>query len=382
MDVSSKKPWKCNFRNCYQAFKSEERLKKHKASDSSHDYCHYCDEGFEDWDALTAHKTAKAADEIRDVKKWETRELHREMMEVNGVRLHIIERQREQDPKPKLRHMCCKFCGMDFGSLAGRDAHLKQQHQVDQEIPCPGCDLVFHRASALIRHFEQNECPRITENRFAGYMQHKAIVRKLLANPELINELGMNDVRGTVVDTDEESRAMLNILDYPDDGSDLGPTLKPERSNTHRQIHLSQLAWPELPTSKTRSASVEAIDGIRNLSISCGVSPYSKPIKVETETLPHLEDLPAFIEPTASTSTPQPSRTGGSAWIKPLPNAQPSSAQAVANSQSVTDSNMDRDYRHNILQYQFWNPTHRDYNAERFYHPMLEEYRCPIPGCE
>jgi len=383
MDSSSKRPWKCNFPNCYQAFKSEERLKKHKASDCSHDYCHYCDEGFEDWDALTAHKAAKAAGEIQDIKKWEKRELHREMMEANGVQRIIIERQREQDPKPKILHLCCKFCGMEFGSLAGRDAHINQQHPIDQAIPCPGCDLIFSRASALIRHFEQNECPRITSDRFAGYIQHKAIVNRLLANPELISELENNDFLEAAVDTDEGGGVMLGVLDHPNDSTHLGPSLEPQKPNANRHIPVQQQAWPELAAPNPRSTSAEVVNGIKNLSISSRTAevPDSKPIKVESDALPNLESLPAYVEPTASTSSPQPAWSTGSASHRLFPDAQASSTQLATHRQSAIASKADLDHRQNILQHQFWNPNHPDYNAERFYNPILESYRCPIPGC-
>jgi hypothetical protein len=36
----------------------------------------------------------------------------------------------------------------------------------------------------------------------------------------------------------------------------------------------------------------------------------------------------------------------------------------------------------NILYHQFWNPDSKDYDAARFYHPILELYKCPIPACK
>jgi hypothetical protein len=41
-----------------------------------------------------------------------------------------------------------------------------------------------------------------------------------------------------------------------------------------------------------------------------------------------------------------------------------------------------KDHKSNILHHQFWNPTHEDYDPERFYDPMIEKYKCPFPGCE
>jgi hypothetical protein len=40
------------------------------------------------------------------------------------------------------------------------------------------------------------------------------------------------------------------------------------------------------------------------------------------------------------------------------------------------------DHKSNLLHHQFWNPEHEDYDAERFYDPMIEKYKCPFPGCE
>lgn len=383
---NSKKPWKCDFPNCHETFESEERLKKHKKLKADHDYCHYCDTGFEDWDSLTAHKTAKAADEIKAVKEWEKRELRREMMLQNGVGEHVIDGQRENDPKPDISHLCCKFCGMDFGSIAGRDTHINQQHKIDQELPCPGgCGLIFPRAAALVYHLETNECPRITPHRFAGYLQHKAIVNRLLANPELINELDNNNYIDATKDEDQTGGVKLGMLDEAVTASGLASTIEPDRPNAMGKIPVKQQTWPELSAANPQTKQTDLLsDDFESMSIS----KPPKPMHVTANPLPLCEDSTSFIAAvtSASSSTAAAGGTPRAAWSTEstskslFPDAKPT--PPTSDWAAVIAAKEAAEHRSNILQYQFWNPTHRDYNPERFYNPILEEYRCPFPVCD
>lgn len=377
--TDSRRPWKCDFADCTQRFKSEERLKKHKRDNDDHDYCHYCDSSFEDWDALTAHKTDKASDEIRTIKDWEKRELRREMMLRNGESLTSIEYKREADPKPSFTHLCCKFCGMDFGSVAGRDTHINQQHHVDQELPCPGCGLIFPRAAALIYHLEFNDCPKISHDRFAGYLQHKAIVNRLLANPELIGELERNNYIDAAKDTDESGGVKLGMLDDIGGNDALGVPLEPDKPNTAGKIPGKQQAWPKLTAVNPPSKPLDLLSDFETMSIT-SESTKSKPKKVIAHPFPLCEDPTAFLAQ-ANSSTPVPANPWSTNTTSKtlFPNAKPT--PLTADWQAVIEAQSASDHRSNILQYQFWNPTHRDYNPEGFYNPMLEEYHCPFPAC-
>lgn len=382
----STKPWKCDFPNCNEAFKSEERLKKHKKLNADHDYCHYCDTDFEDWDSLTAHKTTKAVDEIKAVKDWEKRELRREMDLKEGIHESVIDGERERDPKPDMPHLCCKSCGMDFGSIAGRDAHINQQHKIDQELPCPGgCGLIFPRAAALVYHLEANECPRIPRDRFAGYLQHKAIVNRLLANPELINELNNNNYIDAAKDEDQTGGVKLGMLDEAVTASGLASTIEPDRPSVMGKMPVKQQAWPSLSAANPRSKQPDLLaDEFESMSIS----KPAKPIRVTANPLPLCEDSTAFMAAAASTSSSTAPTEGaaGAVWstgstsksLFPDAKRTPPTADWAA----VIAAKEQQEHRSNILQYQFWNPTHRDYNPERFYNPILEEYRCPFPVCD
>ena len=380
--AAKSKPWKCTAPNCTKSFKNEKRLKEHKQSAEDHEYCHYCDRLFDDYDQLTAHKTSKAAEEIIDVKKWERRVIIRELKQNNDPRLHdLIEKEGEKDPKPPIYHLCCKFCGMEFGSLGGRDLHIKQQHPIDQDLNCPGCDRIFPRAAALIHHFETNDCPVISRDKFAGYLQHKAIVARLLANPELIGELESSNFLDISNDLDVGGGVKLprNMLDDDLSNEVLGPSpLLPQQPTVANSMLVTQQNFPELRAANPRSGDIDLLTGIENISVSTAKGLKSKPLKLVANPLPICED-PAEIR-SCNTDTAMSSWTSSSSSKQLFPDAKPT--PVTADWQAVVDAKKEYDHKSNLLAYQFWNPAHRDYNPERFFNPVLEEYRCPFPVCE
>jgi len=385
--TSKSKPWKCTAPNCTESFKSERRLKEHKQSAEDHEYCHFCDRLFDDYDQLTAHKTSKAAEEINEVKKWERRVIIRELKQNNDPSLHdLVEMEQEKDPKPAIRHLCCKFCGMEFGSLGGRDLHIKQQHPIDQDLHCPGCDHVFPRAAALIHHFETNSCSTISRDKFAGYLQHKALVARLLANPELIGELESSNFLHLANDSDVGGGVQLphNMLDDDLKDETLEPTLLPQQPAMRNSMLVTQQNFPGLQAANSRSSDVDLLTSMENVSISTSTAEglKSKPMKLVANPLPICEDSAAFMQAIRSGSADKTMSTwkSGSSSKQIFPDAKPT--PVTADWQAVIDAKKQQDHKSNLLAYQFWNPAHRDYNPERFFNPILEEYRCPFPVCE
>ena len=384
--AAKSKPWKCTAPNCTKSFKNERRLKEHKQSAEDHEYCHYCDRLFDDYDQLTAHKTSKAAEEIIDVKKWERRAIIRELKQNNDPRLHdLIEKEGEKDPKPPIYHLCCKFCGMEFGSLSGRDLHIKQQHPIDQHLHCPGCDHTFPRAAALIHHFETNDCPVISRDKFAGYLQHKAIVARLLTNPELIGELESSNFLDISNDPDVGGGVKLprNVLDDDLSNEVLGSSpLLPQQPTAPNSMLVTQQKFPELRAANPRSGPIDLLTGVENISISTPKGLKSKPLKLVANPLPICEDHAAFMQEVRSgnADTAMSAWTSSSSSKQLFPDAKPT--PVTADWQTVIDAKKEHDHKSNLLAYQFWNPAHRDYNPERFFNPVLEEYRCPFPVCE
>jgi hypothetical protein len=76
---------KCTYDDCYETFDSEKAMKGHKKYSDEHDYCHKCDEDFEDFDGYAFHKILR----------------------------------------PKEHGKACRVCGDEFKSLSGMRRHME-----------------------------------------------------------------------------------------------------------------------------------------------------------------------------------------------------------------------------------------------------------------
>ncbi|KAL8690828.1 MAG: hypothetical protein Q9224_004313 [Gallowayella concinna] len=114
VSASQAAPFPCPHADCNRGFQKLGALRKHK--DQEHDYCMVCDEDFDDDDALHKHKIMSE------------------------------------------RHITCTVCSLDFKSEMGRDRHYEVMHAASNNVKCRGCDTTFAKGSALILHFERDQC--------------------------------------------------------------------------------------------------------------------------------------------------------------------------------------------------------------------------------
>lgn len=89
-------------------------------------------------------------------------------------------------------HIHCTECKKYLPTHDALNAHLKrvspsrlirdpyaglltrlQNHQKDQDLDCPACGKNFQRATALVRHIEQKECPRIDPAKLDAVREQK-----------------------------------------------------------------------------------------------------------------------------------------------------------------------------------------------------------------
>ncbi|PHH88602.1 hypothetical protein CDD83_7329 [Cordyceps sp. RAO-2017] len=84
--------------------------------------CQPCNELFDSWEALLAHKRTIRSSKVRN-------------------------------------HIHCKHCGQDFKTGQAEFEHIKQFHPQDQQLVCPGCGQgPFARVSGLMGHIEGGQC--------------------------------------------------------------------------------------------------------------------------------------------------------------------------------------------------------------------------------
>lgn len=115
MDVPSQPPkvFECSYDDCPQVFGTESELKFHLKKSGDHPF--YCgktpspaklNDGFvkcdfhgKTWEDLVTHK-------VENMLPW------------------LVGEYADKKPK-KLNHIVCEFCGVDFESMSGREAHRK-----------------------------------------------------------------------------------------------------------------------------------------------------------------------------------------------------------------------------------------------------------------
>jgi hypothetical protein len=76
---------RCTYKDCYESFDTESAMKRHKKYDEEHDYCHKCDEDFDDYEAFVYHKIVK----------------------------------------PDEHNLACRVCGDEFKSKEGLKRHIE-----------------------------------------------------------------------------------------------------------------------------------------------------------------------------------------------------------------------------------------------------------------
>lgn len=264
---------------------------------------------------------------------------------------------------------------------------VSQHHPVDQNIKCPGCSETFPRASGLIHHFEKNLCPKITAVRFQGYLQHKEIIGRLLEDPTAMEQMALKDcaqyLEAAKDDEEGGGAALPDLLGEEDDITwlDSFEPIKPEQPATQAALAVNQQKWPALAAAAAKLKDAGAVpreltESMQALAIKSGkpVLP-SQELKIEPNPWP----LPADYKPGDPLPTKPPAWSSGTASKDLFRGAK--ATPVTPDWELLLKQHVEKDHKSNLLHHQFWNPAHEDYDAERFYDPMLEKYKCPFPGC-
>lgn len=100
---------KCTFDDCADSFASDEQMKWHKRREHEHEYCHKCDEDFEDYNDLVLHKIVR----------------------------------------PNEHNKACRVCGDEFKSSGGLARHIELVCGL--VLPTAACGLTIDRIIKSIR---------------------------------------------------------------------------------------------------------------------------------------------------------------------------------------------------------------------------------------
>ena len=257
-------------------------------------------------------------------------------------------------------------------------------------------------------HLENGHCQKISAQQFAGHLQHKNIVNKLLKDPELLKNITSNagfldaarddDIGGGVSlggglleqDANEQDGVLLDI-------APLEPEKHPDATNPPR-LGESWLAFKErhenkveqdIDTLSSRTGGISlgssilagTVDWSKLGGSTDGSMPPSARSKLgftgsttseESDTTQKASMTTAWGHPGASTSTSEVLFPG----VKPTP-VNFEWAQEL----QKRDQAYELEHGVNLFRGRFWDPTSRDYKPERFFNPIIEMYMCPFPHC-
>ena len=205
----------------------------------------------------------------------------------------------------------------------------------------------------MMYHLEEGHCPRISAIEFKGYLQHKGLILRLLADPTLLLQITEKDVHGYYESVrDESTTGGVSLLDINDDDItwDEEIILAPQQPAVTPVMPTNQQTWPRLPSQQGEEGPITSVldKAMGNLNV---------------------EDKTA------------PAPWGGEATTKELfPAAKPTRpTDEWQQRQKVCDQ---ENKKNNVFVSQFWNPASSDFDKHRFYDPVMEKFRCPFPNCD
>ncbi|KAK4539967.1 hypothetical protein LTR36_009937 [Oleoguttula mirabilis] len=395
---------KCTYGDCNKRFNSEKEMKGHKLSEPEHNFCKKCNVDCTSWEDLTQHKVSMMSEFMHD-------------------------KLREPDAAPK--HITCEFCGEDFKSFGGRKRHRSQMHIADQSLYCPakdeGCSGLFTRASHMIHHLESGECRHISADQFKASVQHKHMWLQIMknwddfrTNLEGSKAFAANiDQPGQITDgyeMQDQEEGGVAIMDQENEEQKRGYHPLQAESNLvdlnvqHVPLTRSNLeTWPRLPGQAASQLTEEAMRsmsiGSRATSVTGRESEYASDVTsrrggryVYTESYPSLnspinaastygddeDDAASDTTATAANSTPRPTawstgQTSTALFRGAAPKVAAGDWAAFAESREME---IVASAGKNILWSRFYDPASPDYHIDYFFHPVVEMYCCPLPGCQ
>jgi uncharacterized Zn-finger protein len=153
---TKEKPYKCQ--SCFQSFKTEHTMKRHKDSKScnlkltypSLSPCYFCGKFFSKHEYLNVHmKTAHLKEDL----KWCNRcDMY---FSTTAINLHI------RNVHLLVRNYKCQLCTKRFGYNSDLNRHIRSVHTKEKPFKCYFCSKSFVNFGALKRHtwIHTNEKP-------------------------------------------------------------------------------------------------------------------------------------------------------------------------------------------------------------------------------
>jgi hypothetical protein len=217
----------------------------------------------------------------------------------------------------------------------------------------------------MVEHLEFGHCSVISSEQFMGHIVHKHLITELLKGGAVYERFLQKmskfeaaqdfEVEGGVgLDADEQD---ARKIEYPS----IKPEVKPETPVSHPS------PYPPLASSSQSMAS-DLSHTMGRMSLAAG-----------SDSATAVGSTKGDSEATSTTSRqikPWGGRSSKTLFSGAKPTPAPSEFSVEAH-----DKEMEQEHGINIMKTRFWDPLSIDFDPERFFEAVSQEYLCPFP-CE
>ena len=224
---------------------------------------------------------------------------------------------------------------------------------------------------------EEGLCRGITAAEFKGHLQHKILVGRLLQDPMVMETLASKDYSSyleAAKDDEPEGGVLLDVSDVVwDEEHELPKPLIPDKPMVPPRMPIHQQTWPELSQAHQTGGVDLLSQGMQYLSMNKDKRYKPNDGKLNVEAWP----LPEGWKKGDRLPDPPKAWTSNAASNELFPTVRP--PPPTADWEGMSTAIIQSDHKTNLLHYHFMNPAHKD--TERFYNPLIEKYKCPMPEC-
>ena len=249
-------------------------------------------------------------------------------------------------------------------------------HPADQDVDCPGCKKKFIRATHMIDHIERDECRQPDGTRgierwmLHSSINHKYIMKDVMKDPGAFND-SVLPIKGhghEAVDLTEGGVAIKDLLEDEDDAQMGGyKALEPEHDLIDfwpKPKIAAPIEWPTVGV-ESQEPVLDVTEDMKEMSVRDTGSSRRGILK-----------KPKSGQGSASQASGAWSGTKASKALFPSAKATPPSGEWSAVYQNQVDNNP------NMMDTQFWNPHHEDYQVDFGFNSVVQAYICPFESCD
>jgi hypothetical protein len=241
----------------------------------------------------------------------------------------------------------------------------------------------------MIEHIESGRCTAISERDLHASINHKHMVRQIMAEPGAF-QAAISNFRKPVpkmdhlkpitdgTETRDQDQGGVSLMDELDDAVMGGyKVLNPDPDLiSPNSPQAEDEVWPKI----SAFADKTVLEGMRSMSISSNVTSRRGGNFISSDS---GVTSPSALS-VADDGCPPTSSASSNAWNSGKPSAAlfPTPKPQAHQDWNAIGTKLAKQGGKNTLDTQFWNRDSEDYLVDTFFDPVIQAYCCPFPACQ